>query len=216
MAADSKQKPMRENAKERLQRMLDFETPFISTYCAVAGMDEVGRGPLAGPVVVACLVLPQDSAVLGVNDSKKISEPKRETLSAALLAEAIGVSYGVVNSREIDEINILRATHVAAERAVAGLQCQVDFLLCDELRGFCLPFPGQMLVGGDALSYRIAAASIVAKVYRDGMMKDFHEKYPEYGFAQHKGYGTAAHVAAIKEHGPCPIHRRSFLSKILD
>lgn len=198
----------------RLQRMLDFDAPFTSSASAVAGMDEVGRGPLAGPVVVACLLLPPGSALLGVNDSKKISESKRESLAAALLQEAVAVSYGRIDPGEIDEINILTATHRAAQQAIEGLAGRGDYLLCDELRGFSLPVPGRMVVGGDGQSYRIAAASIVAKVYRDAVMKEAHARYPQYGFAQHKGYGTAAHVQAIREHGPCPLHRRSFLSRI--
>lgn len=208
-------KVIRESPSMRLTRMRAFDAPFCSTHDAVAAMDEVGRGPLAGPVVVACLLLPPDSSILGVNDSKKIAEKKRESLCTALLEEALAVSYGVVPPEDIDRINILQATHLAASRAIAGLSGQADFLLCDELRGFSLPLPGRMLVNGDAQSYRIAAASIVAKVYRDALLKEAHETYPQYGFAQHKGYGTAAHIAAIREHGPCPLHRRSFLRRIL-
>lgn len=195
--------------------MLDFDKPFASENAAVIGMDEVGRGPLAGPVVVACLILPPDSARLGVNDSKKIAESKREALSAALLEEAEAVSFGLVDAEEIDAANILNATHLAARKAISSLEGKGDFLLCDELRGFSLPVKGRMVVGGDGLSYRIAAASIVAKVYRDALMKEFHDMYPQYGFDRHKGYGTAAHIAALRRYGPCPFHRRSFLSRIL-
>lgn len=212
---DMKEKTVRENASMRLARMCAFDAPFCSAHAAVAAMDEVGRGPLAGPVVVACLLLSPDSKVLGVNDSKKVAEKKRESLCTALLEEALAVSYGVVPAEDIDRINILQATYLAASRAIEGMNGLADFLLCDELRGFSLPLSGHMMVDGDARSYRIAAASIVAKVYRDALLIEAHESYPHYGFAQHKGYGTAEHIAAIRKHGPCPLHRRSFLRRIL-
>ena len=208
-------KKPREKAADRLVRMCDFDAPYIEKYGRVAGLDEVGRGPLAGPVVVACLLLPSGSAVVGVNDSKKLSEKKREQLSQELLKESLAVSYGIVDAHEIDEHNIAVATNRASWLAAEELIGQLQFVLTDAMPGLSLPVPHRSIVHGDEQSYRIAAASIVGKVYRDEKMREFDQQYPEYGFAQHKGYGTPQHIAAIQKYGPCPIHRLSFLRRIL-
>ncbi|MDR3709281.1 MAG: ribonuclease HII [Capsulimonadaceae bacterium] len=177
----------------------------------VAGVDEVGRGPLAGPVVAACVILPPDFDTEGINDSKKLTARAREAAYERITGGAAAWALGMADAGEIDKINILRATHVAMARAMAALMPQPDFLLVDGLPVPGLPCPNQRaLVGGDALSVSIAAASIVAKVTRDRMMVEADECYPQYGFAGHKGYGSASHIAALREHGPCPLHRRSF------
>ena len=178
----------------------------------LAGIDEVGRGPLAGPVVAcACLIpiRPVDFPV--VNDSKKLSERARVTLAAALRnLPDIHIGLGIVEPALIDQINILRATHLAMRRAVEDLPANPDFLLVDGRPVPGLPAPSQSIVKGDSKSAAIAAASIVAKVYRDQLMTDYDNQFPGYGFAAHKGYGTQAHLAALKTLGPSPIHRRSF------
>lgn len=205
----------RENAQMRLARMQAYDEPFVSAHMAVAGLDEVGRGPLAGPVLVAALLLPKQSAVVGVNDSKKLSEKKRESLAVVLCDEAIAVGYGCVDSEEIDRIGIAPATRLAAEEALRELHGQADFLLADSMPGFLPAIPYFSTAHGDVLSYRIAAASIVAKVKRDAMMRQYDEIYPGYQFSQHKGYGTAAHMEAIHRLGVSPIHRLCFLKNII-
>ncbi len=177
----------------------------------VAGIDEVGRGPLAGPVLAACVVLPFGFDLAGINDSKKLTERQRERAEARIRVEAIGIGIGSVEPDVIDRINILKATHEAMRLAYSQIAPLPDFVLIDGLpvRGF--PCAGtQALVQGDSRSVSIAAASIVAKVARDRLMRAYDLVYPEYGFAAHKGYGSARHLAALAEHGPCPIHRRSF------
>ncbi len=201
----------RESVLERMARMTAFDQPFLRSGALLAGMDEVGRGPLAGPVVVCCLVLPSDSAIPGVNDSKKCSEKRREALFDTICAEAIAAGIGYASPEEIDGINILNATKVAAVRAFDALPMSPDDLLVDALRGLAIDTRQHIVVHGDQLSYRIAAASIVAKVTRDRLMRDYDAIFPQYGFAQHKGYGTSEHIAALRHHGPCPIHRRSFI-----
>ncbi len=178
----------------------------------VAGVDEAGRGPLAGPVVAAAVILPEGFRHEVLNDSKQLSESRREAIFDELTANRdIRWAHAVVESDEIDRINILRATHQAMRRAVAQLNPQPQHVLIDGLP--VRPFPVQQtaLVGGDALSFSIAAASIIAKVTRDRLMVEHCAKFPGYDFARHKGYGTPQHLAALKHHGPCPIHRRSFL-----
>ncbi|MDD5729129.1 MAG: ribonuclease HII [Victivallales bacterium] len=176
----------------------------------VAGIDEVGRGPLAGPVVAAAVVFPPDAEIPAVNDSKKLNEQQRLALRDAVI-RVPGVQYALaeVDERRIDEINILRATHLAMRLAVEKLK-QVDFLLIDGRPVPDLPYASLAVVKGDGKSASIAAASILAKVYRDELMCRYAEIYPEYGFEEHKGYGTAKHLAAIRKHGVCRIHRRSF------
>ena len=174
----------------------------------IAGVDEAGRGPLAGPVVAAAVILPRSETLPGVFDSKQLSDKCRRKLRDEIF-EVAEVSVGVAEVQEIDSLNILRATHLAMHRAVAGLK-KVDYVLVDGLpvKGFSCP--AENMIKGDARSASIAAASIVAKVYRDEMMEELDEKFPGYGIAAHKGYGTAAHLAALRDLGVTPVHRRSF------
>ena len=185
-------------------------------YTAVCGVDEAGRGPLAGPVCAAAVILPAGRVIEGVNDSKKLSEKKREELFPVICEKALAYGIGWADEREIDEINILQATYRAMKRAVESLPLTADYALIDGNRMPPLAIPGTTIVKGDALSMSIAAASILAKVSRDRVMVQFSREYPQYGFEQHKGYGTAAHVQALREYGPCPLHRQSFLQKILE
>ena len=180
-------------------------------FCFIAGIDEVGRGPLAGPVVAAAVVFPKYSELIPlVNDSKKLSEKQRIELQKQIL-EVPGIQYATaeVSPEEIDRINILAASHLAMKKAAAQLD-KVDFALIDGLPVKGFPIANQAIVKGDSKSASIAAASIIAKVYRDALMDKFASLYPEYGFESHKGYGTADHLAALKKHGPCPIHRKTF------
>ena len=180
-------------------------------YQRIAGVDEVGRGPLAGPVVAACVVLPAQFDLIGINDSKKLTERQRERAEVRIRAEAIAISLGVVSPETIDRINILQATREAMRAAFLLLSPTPDYVLIDGLPVPDFPCLAQKsVISGDSQSVSIAAASIVAKVARDQMMRDYAALYPEYGFAGHKGYGAATHLAALREHGPCPIHRRSF------
>lgn len=182
-----------------------------SGFCRIAGVDEAGRGPLAGPVVAAAVILPDGFSHPRLNDSKKLSEKVRAALFEELM-EWPGVAQAVVEVTpgEIDRLNILRATHEAMRRAVAKLHPEPDHVLIDGLPVQPFPKPQTALVGGDGLSLSIAAASILAKVTRDRLMLALDAAYPQYAFAQHKGYGTALHLARLQEHGPCPAHRRSF------
>ena len=182
----------------------------------ICGIDEAGRGPLAGPVVVASVIMPKDSMIEGVNDSKKVSEKKREKLYDQILEEAISYSVGIVDQKEIDRVNILNATKAGLTESIKGLKTKPDIILVDALTGIdTCGIPYMPIIKGDAKCYSIAAASIIAKVTRDRIMRQWHEVYPEYNFIQHKGYGTAAHIAAIKEYGLCPLHRLSFVKNII-
>ena len=172
-------------------------------------MDEAGRGPLAGPVVAACVRMPADSAILWVDDSKKLSEARRETLYDRIMAEALAVGVGMASAEEIDSINILQATREAMRRAAA--QVETDVCLIDAVTGLGLPCREVPIIRGDAASYAIAAASIIAKVTRDRLMRELDARWPGYGFARNKGYGTAEHIAALRELGPCEAHRRTFI-----
>jgi ribonuclease HII len=178
----------------------------------IAGIDEAGRGPLAGPVVAAAVVLPDGFELPGLDDSKKLTPKKRERLEAEIQA-CPGLDWAVaaIDPEEIDRINILRATHEAMRRALAGLAAAPDHALIDGLPVRPFPVAQTALVGGDAQSLSIAAASVLAKVARDRFMVDCDARWPAYGFARHKGYGTPLHLARLRDHGPCPIHRRSFL-----
>lgn len=177
----------------------------------VAGIDEAGRGPLAGPVVAAAVILPMDYTHLSLDDSKKLTAAHREQIFAELTAQAgIAWSVAIVDPLEIDRINILQATHRAMRDAVEGLAVRPDHALIDGLPVRQFPVNQTALVGGDGLSFSIAAASVIAKVTRDRLMLEMDRAYPEYGFARHKGYATALHLARLQQHGPCPIHRRSF------
>lgn len=203
----------RETAEEKLQRLTEIERECWDRGLVIAGIDEVGRGPLAGPVVTACVSIPQSRLVPGVDDSKKLSEKCREQLYPLLLEAADYAETCFLGPEIIDEINILNATRRAMETCAAGFPG--DLLLIDAVEGLRLPCASRALIHGDALSYMIGAASVVAKVARDRYMIELDAKYPMYGFARNKGYGTAEHIAALKQYGPCPEHRRSFIGKIL-
>ncbi|MCB1086559.1 MAG: ribonuclease HII [Verrucomicrobiae bacterium] len=177
----------------------------------IAGIDEAGRGPLAGPVVAAAVILPDDYAHPTLNDSKQLSAARREALYAEITADTrIAWASALVEADEIDRINILQSTYAAMRKAVTSLPRPADIALIDGRPVPQFPLPHRGVVKGDSLSLSIAAASIIAKVERDRLMADHHQTWPAYGFGKHKGYGTAAHLAALREHGPCPIHRRSF------
>ena len=202
----------RETAEAKLERLTQVERELWAQGLRVAGIDEVGRGPLAGPVVTACVSIPPDRLVPGVADSKMLSEKRREALAPLLLEAADYAETCFLPPELIDEINILNATRRAMETCAAGFR---GVFLIDAVEGLRLPGEARALVHGDALSYMIGAASIVAKVARDRYMIELDAKYPMYGFARNKGYGTAEHIAALKQYGPCPEHRRSFIQKIL-
>lgn len=179
----------------------------------ICGVDEAGRGPLAGPVCAAAVILPRDLQIEGLNDSKKLTEKRREALYDVIIEKAIAYGIAFASEKEIDEINILQATFLAMRRAVEQLSTQPDMVLVDGNREPDLPMPLMTIVKGDSQSANIAAASILAKVTRDRLMMEQDAIYPQYGFALHKGYGTKAHYAALTEHGACPIHRMTFLKK---
>lgn len=202
----------KEQAEERRIRMLwERERALVKQgYQYVAGLDEVGRGPLAGPVVAACVILPLDCKLPGLNDSKKIKAADRDKLTELIKKHAVAWSIGLVDEGEIDRINILQATKQAMLKAIKDIHCQPDYLLIDALK-LDTTIPQEGIIQGDSCSASIAAASIVAKTYRDSLMEAMDENYPQYGFSLHKGYGTALHYEALKQYGPCPIHRRSFL-----
>lgn len=185
-------------------------------FTAVCGIDEAGRGPLAGPVVAAAVILPEGIELPGVNDSKKITEKKREVLFDFVKENALAYGIGQASEQEIDDINILQATFLAMRRAVEALQTPADFALVDGNRIQGLDIPAETVIGGDGKVLSIAAASILAKVTRDRYMREMAQTYPEYGFEKHKGYGTKAHYAAIEQYGICPLHRKTFLKKILN
>ena len=198
----------------RLEAMKEFEREYDG--CSlICGVDEAGRGPLAGPVTAGAVILPKDCMILYLNDSKKLSEKRREELFWEIREKAVSYSVGIVGPERIDEINILQATYEAMRQAVSGLGVVPDLLLNDAVTIPELAIPQVPIIKGDAKSVSIAAASILAKVTRDHRMEEYDRQFPQYGFAKHKGYGTAAHVAALREFGPCPIHRRSFLKNIL-
>lgn len=184
----------------------------------IAGVDEVGRGPFAGPVVCAAVIMPLDAENLidGVDDSKKVKEERREQLAALIRERAVAYMICEESPETIDEINILEATKRCMKRAVEGLSVQPDIVFVDGNFRIRIDLPQQNIVRGDALSYSIGAASILAKVYRDSLMREYDKQYPQYGFARHKGYGTAVHIRALKEFGPCPIHRKTFIKRILE
>ena len=196
--------------------MLEYEKMYEEQgYKAVCGVDEAGRGPLAGPVYAAAVILPQGMEIEGVNDSKKLSEKKREELFDVIKEKAISYSIASASVEEIESMNILKATMLAMKRAVERLSVPADFVMIDGNKTPELSVPCTSIVKGDAKSMSIASASILAKVTRDRVMKEYAEKYPEYGFEKHKGYGTEVHRNAILKYGPCEIHRLSFLKKIL-
>lgn len=203
---------MKEKELERLTKLKEIEKDLYQKgFQNICGIDEAGRGPLAGPVVVAGVIMPQDSMIEGVNDSKKVSEKKREKLYDLILEEAISYSVAIIGQDIIDEINILNATKQGVTKVVEELDVEPDLIVVDALTHINTKgIPYNSIVKGDAKCYNIAAASIIAKVTRDRIMRQWDEIYPQYGFSAHKGYGTAKHITAIKEYGLCPIHRRSF------
>lgn len=195
---------------DRLEAMKEYE--HIYEACSfICGIDEAGRGPLAGPVVAGAVILPKDCQILYLNDSKKVSEKKRELLFDEICEKAVSYGVGVVGPGRIDEINILQATYEAMREAVSQLDPVPEILLNDAVTIPGIDIMQIPIVKGDAKSVSIAAASILAKVTRDRMMAEYDALYPEYGFAKHKGYGTAVHIQAIRDHGPCPIHRNTFI-----
>lgn len=208
---------VKEKEEQRLLQLKEIDKEFFNMGMKyVCGIDEAGRGPLAGPVVVASVILPENSMIEGVNDSKKISESKREKLYDIILEEAISYGIGIIYQDEIDEINILQATKKGLHEAVANMDVKPNVILVDALTGIdTLGIPYKSIIKGDAKSYSIGAASIIAKVTRDRIMREWDRIYPEYGFAGHKGYGTAKHIEAIKEYGLTPIHRRSFCKNFI-
>ncbi|MCI8965016.1 MAG: ribonuclease HII [Clostridia bacterium] len=209
---------MKEKEEERLKLLKSDEQKIYETENIeyIAGIDEAGRGPLAGPVVVAAVIMPKDSMIEGVNDSKKVSEKKREKLYEQITNEAIAYGIGIIDQKEIDDINILNATKKAVTTAIASLKVKPDLILVDALTNInTLGVPYKSIIKGDAKEYSIAAASIIAKVTRDRIMREWDEIYPQYGFAKHKGYGTANHIKVIKEIGPCILHRKSFIKNFI-
>ena len=208
---------MKEKELERLTNLKQIEKEIYDTGIdTICGIDEAGRGPLAGPVVVAAVIMPKDSMIEGVNDSKKVSEKKREAIYEQIINEAIAYGIGIIDQKEIDDINILNATKKGLTDALKQLQVKPDRILVDALNGIdTLGIPYTSIIKGDAKSYSIAAASIIAKVTRDRIMREWDSLYPMYGFEKHKGYGTKMHIDAIKKYGICPLHRLSFVKNII-
>ena len=198
---------------ERVRELMAFDMGYRAGGCVIAGMDEVGRGPLAGNVVTACVVMPEEPLILWVDDSKKLSESRREKVFDEIMAHALYVGIGEVTPEEIDRINILEATRKAMREAAAKVPA--DIFLIDAVTKLGLHGQEIAVIKGDASSYSIAAASIIAKVTRDRQMIEMDKLYPEYGFARNKGYGTKEHIEALKRIGPCPIHRRSFIGHFI-
>lgn len=193
------------------QNLFDFDRNF--NLSSIAGVDEAGRGPLAGPVVAACCILPLDCMIDGINDSKKLSEAKREKLYCEITASAF-FKVSVIPQEVIDEINILRATKRAMAECIENMPVKPELVLIDAV-DVKVSVPIKSIIKGDAQSYNIAAASIIAKVTRDRLMRDYDNLYPQYGFAKNKGYGTKEHIEALKKCGPCPLHRKSFIKNFI-
>ncbi len=208
---------MKDKEIERLNTLKEFESNLYKTGLKyIAGIDEAGRGPLAGPVVVGIAIMEPNSFIEGINDSKKIAEKKRELLYEKITSEAVDWAVGIVDQKEIDEINILNATKKALHEAISKLKVKPDRILVDALEHIDTNgIPYTSIIKGDAKVYSISAASIIAKVTRDRMMQEYDEIYPEYGFAKHKGYGTAQHIQAIKTYGPCLLHRKTFIKNFI-
>ncbi len=215
-----KQKAKLELEKERIRGMRAFENDLVrealgTEVFVAAGIDEAGRGPLAGPVAAGAVILPADHDILYLNDSKKLSAKKRDALFDQIKEEALAWSVGLVEPGRIDEINILQATYEAMRKAIRGLSVQPQVLVNDAVTIPGVSIPQVPVIKGDAKCISVAAASILAKVTRDRIMEEMDARYPQYGFAKHKGYGTREHMDAIREYGPCPIHRRSFITRIV-
>ncbi len=205
-----------EAERARLRELTKYERPFWESGRIVAGMDEVGRGPLAGPVVTACVILPSVPLIEGINDSKKLTELKREKLYDAICDKAIAIGFGWIWQQKIDEINILEATKLAFIDAYKGLELECEDVFVDAVKNLAIPAKQYPLIHGDAICYSIAAASILAKVERDRFMVEAAERFPQYGFEKNKGYGTKQHIEALRKYGPCELHRRSFIRKFVD
>lgn len=201
--------------EDRIDQISFFERKY-KDYSYIAGIDEVGRGPLAGPVMTCAVILPKDCRIHGINDSKKLSEKQREELFPILKEEAVSYAIGVNSPERIDEINILQATYEAMRFAIQKLLPQPDLLLIDAVHIPEVEIPEVSIIKGDAKSISIAAASILAKVTRDHYMEEMDALYPEYHFRENKGYGTRDHIEALKKYGPCPIHRKSFIGHFVD
>jgi len=214
MLAAEKVRIKLKNERERLKQMRIYEDKYAD-FELICGVDEVGRGPLAGPVFAAAVILPKDCEILYINDSKKLSEKKREELFVEISEKALAVGIGSCTPEEIDELNIKQATRKAMLQAVQNLEIQPGLVLVDAEIITGLDIRQVPIIKGDAKSVSIAAASIVAKVTRDHLMVEYDKIYPQYGFASNKGYGSAVHMQAIREYGPCPIHRRSFIKNII-
>ncbi len=202
---------MKNDEYERLMKLKTFETSLDTAGVKyTGGIDEVGRGPLAGPVLACCIIMPMDSYIEGVNDSKKISANKRKKLFDIILSECLDYGIGMADEKTIDSINILNATHLAMKRSIENMRIKPEHLLIDAEKLDSVEIPSTSIVKGDSLSYNIACASIVAKVIRDRIMVDYSHLYNTYNFEKNKGYGTSEHIAAIKKYGLCKIHRTSF------
>lgn len=218
---------MKEKELQRLQELQKIEKSlYEKNIKSICGIDEAGRGPLAGPVVVASVIMPKDSMIEGINDSKKISEKKRELIYEQIIQEAVAYGVGIIDQREIDRVNILNATKEGLTTCIKELEKDLkerqrefdkpEIILVDALTKIDTDgISYRSIIKGDAKSYSIAAASIIAKVTRDRIMRQWDEVYPEYGFIKHKGYGTAAHITAIKEYGICPLHRKTFVKNFI-
>ncbi len=211
-----KKKEKKRQLELQFQQLTKIERELrLSGYNHIAGIDEVGRGPLAGPVVAASVILPEDFTLLGINDSKQLTEEKRNLFYDVIYKQALAVGIGIANHDEIDQLNIYRATELAMKRALTNLSVAPDYVLIDAMNLSQIPIKQKSIVKGDTKSVSIAAASIIAKVTRDRMMSDYHESYPNYHFHKNKGYGTKDHIESLKKFGPSPIHRKTFQPKLL-
>ncbi|MBQ2473296.1 ribonuclease HII [Lachnospira pectinoschiza] len=210
-----KKKKKMEEEMARVEAMFEYEKQHPDCEY-IAGIDEVGRGPLAGPVVTCCIIMPKDVRIPYVNDSKKVTKKRREMLYDIIMEKAIAVSIGVNDEKRIDEINILQATYEAMRKAINNLEVKPDILLNDAVNIPEIDIPQVPIIKGDAKSFTIACASIIAKVTRDRMMEEYDKKYPGYGFAKNMGYGTKEHTDALRKLGPCEIHRRTFIKNFVD